>query len=88
MAVTYLYTNCVHYTLCILDTHCNDDPGYTLLLPLYIITVFVIPCVSWIHIVMMTQGIHCCGPIYILTVFIILCVSWIHNVMMTKSIHY
>ena len=30
-AVTYLYTNWVHYTLCILDTHFYDDPGYILL---------------------------------------------------------
>ena len=52
IAAAYLY----HYTLCILHTHCYDDPGYTLLV-LNFIT--IIPFVPWIHIVMMTKGIHC-----------------------------
>ena len=52
IAASYLY----HYTLCTLDTHCYDDPGYTLLVLIYITN---IPYVLWIHIVMMTQGIHC-----------------------------
>ena len=45
-----------YYTLCTLDTHCYDDPGYTLLVLIYIT---IIPYVLWIHIVMMAQGIHC-----------------------------
>ena len=51
-AGAYLY----HYTLCILDTHCYDDPGFTLLVLIYIT---IIPYVPWKHIVMMAQGIHC-----------------------------
>ena len=51
IAGAYLYH---YYTLCTLDTHCYDDPGYTLLAHIYI----TIPYVLWIHIVMMTQGIH------------------------------
>ena len=50
IAGAYLY----HYTLCTLDTHCYDDPGYTLLVLAYI----TIPYVSWIHIVLMTQGMR------------------------------
>ena len=50
-AGAYLY----HYTLCTLDTHGYDDPGYTLLVLIY----KTIPYVPWIHIVMMTQDIHC-----------------------------
>ena len=53
IAGAYLYH---YYTLCTLDTHCYDDPGYTLLVLIYIT---IIPYVRWIHIVMMTQGIHC-----------------------------
>ena len=53
IAVAYLYN---YYTLCTLDTHCYDDPGYTLLVLIYNTS---IPYVSWIHIVMMTLGIHC-----------------------------
>ena len=49
----YLY---YYYTLCTLDTHGYDYPVYTLLALNYI----TIPYVLWIHIVMMTQGIHCC----------------------------
>ena len=45
-----------YYTLCTLETHCYDDPGYTLLVLIYIT---IIPYVPWIHIVMMTLGIHC-----------------------------
>ena len=65
IAVTYLYTNCIHYTLCTLDTHCYDDQWYTLLIRTRLLTVFIIPYVPWIHIVMMTNGIHCCNlPVY------------------------
>ena len=52
IAGAYLY----HYTLCTLDTHCYGDPWYTLLVLIYI---SIIPYVLWIHIVMMTLGIHC-----------------------------
>ena len=52
-ACAYLYH---YYTLCTLDTHWYDDPGYTLVVLIYI----AIPFVHWIHIVMMTLGIHCC----------------------------
>ena len=52
IAGAYLY----HYTLCNLDTHCYGDPGYTLLVLIYI---SIIPYVLWIYIVMMTLGIHC-----------------------------
>ena len=45
-----------YYTLCTLDTHCYDDPWYTLLVLIYNTS---IPYVPWIHIVMMTLGIHC-----------------------------
>ena len=45
-----------YHTLCTLDTHCYDDPGYTLLVLIYNT---IIPYVPWIHIVMMTLGIHC-----------------------------
>ena len=77
----YLYL----FTLCTLDTHCYDDPGYTLLvlinitiIPyvplctqdsncyndagytlLVLINITIIPYVLWIHIVMMSLGIHC-----------------------------
>ena len=54
IAGAYLYHN---YALCTLDTHCYDDQGYTLLMLIYIT---IIPYVPWIHIVMMTKGIHCC----------------------------
>ena len=65
IAVTYLYTNCIHYTLCSLDTNRYDDQWYTLLLPTYILTVFIIPYVPLIHIVMMANGIHSCYlPVY------------------------
>ena len=53
IAAAYLYH---YYTLCTLDTHCYDDPGYTLLVLIYNTS---IPYVPWIHIVMMTLGIHC-----------------------------
>ena len=53
IAGAYLYH---YYTLCTLDTHCYDDPGYTLLVLIYN---NIIPYVPWIHIVMMTLGIHC-----------------------------
>ena len=53
IAGAYLYH---YYTLCTLDTHCYDDPGYTLLVLIYNT---IIPYVPWIHIVMMTLGIHC-----------------------------
>ena len=53
IAGAYLYH---YYILCTLDTHCYDDPGYTLLVLIYIT---IIPYVPWIHIVMMTLGIHC-----------------------------
>ena len=53
IAGAYLYH---YYTLCTLDTHCYDDHGYTLLVLIYNIS---IPYVPWIHIVMMTLGIHC-----------------------------
>ena len=52
IAGAYLYH---YYTLCTLDTHCYDDPGYTLLVLIYNTS---IPYVPWIHIVMMTLGIH------------------------------
>ena len=52
IACAYLY----HYTLCTLDTHFYDVPGYTLLVLIYIT---IIPYVPWIHIVLMTLGIHC-----------------------------
>ena len=45
-----------YYNVCTLDTHCYDGPGYTLLVLIYIT---IIPYVLWIHIVMMTLGIHC-----------------------------
>ena len=45
-----------YYTLCTLDTHCYDDPGYTFLVLIFITIIAYIP---WIHIVMMTLGIHC-----------------------------
>ena len=51
IAGTYLYQS----TLYTLDTHCYDDPGYTLLVPIYII----LPYIPWIRIVMMTLGIRC-----------------------------
>ena len=54
IAGTYLYHYTL-YTLDTLDTHCYDDPGYTLLVLIYI----TIPCVLWIHIVMIAQRIHC-----------------------------
>ena len=38
-----------------LGIHCYDDPWYTVLVLIYII----IPYIPWIHIVMMTLGIHC-----------------------------
>ena len=44
-----------HNTLCTLDTHCYDDPGYTMLVFIY----NTLPYVLWIHIVMLTHGIHC-----------------------------
>ena len=53
IAGAYLYH---YYTLCTLDTHCYDYPGYTLLVLIYNTS---IPYVPWIHIVMMTLGIHC-----------------------------
>ena len=53
IAAAYLYH---YYTLSTLDTHCYDDPGYTLLVLIYIT---IIPYVLWIQIVMMTLGIHC-----------------------------
>ena len=37
-----------------LDSHCYDDPGYTLLVPNYII----VPYVPWMHIAMMTLDTH------------------------------
>ena len=77
IAGAYLY----HYTLCTLDTHCYDDLGYTLLVLIYIT---IIPYVPWIHIVMMTLGIHC-WCLYYNT--IIPYVPWIHIVMMTLGIH-
>ena len=46
--------------MCNLDTQCYDDPGYTLLLPIYILSVFIIPYIPWIYTVMMSNGIHCC----------------------------
>ena len=49
----YLYH---YYTLCTLDTYCYDDPGYTLLALIYNTIIHYVP---WIHIVMMTLGIHC-----------------------------
>ena len=52
-ACAYLYH---YYTLCTLDTHWYDDPGYALVVLIYI----AIPFVHWIHIIMMTLGIHCC----------------------------
>ena len=48
IAGAYLYH---YYTLCTLETHCYDDPGYTLLVLIYNTS---IPYVPWIHIVMMT----------------------------------
>ena len=51
IAGAYFY----HYSLCTRDTHCNDDPGYKLLVLIF----NTIPYVLWIHIVMMAQGIHC-----------------------------
>ena len=68
------------YTLCTLDTHCYDDPGYTLLVLIYNTS---IPYVPWIHIVMMTLGIHC----WCLSISLIPYVLWIHIVMMTLGIH-
>ena len=51
IADAYLY----HYTLCTLDKHRYDDPGYTLLVLIYNT---IIPYVLWTHIVMMAQGKH------------------------------
>ena len=45
-----------YYTLWSLDTHCYDDPRYTFLVLIYITIIAYVP---WIHIVMMTLGIHC-----------------------------
>ena len=103
IAGAYLYH---YYTLCTLDTHCYDDPGYTLLVLIYNTS---IPYVPWIQIVMMTLGIHCwCSSIilvylmypgytllwwpwvYILVLIYntsIPYVPWIHIVMMTLGIH-
>ena len=78
IAGAYLYH---YFTLCTLDTHCYDDPGYTLLVLIYNTS---IPCVPWIH--------HCYDdPGYTLLVLIyntsIPYVPWIHIVMMTLGIH-
>ena len=54
----YLYH---YYSLCTLDTHCHDNPGYTLLALIYITILAYIP---WIHIVIMTLGIHCWTFLY------------------------
>ena len=75
IAGAYLY----HYTLCTLDTHCYDDPGYTLL----VLTYITIPYVSWIHIVMMTQGIHCwclsISQLYLMySGYTLLCWPWVY----------
>ena len=59
----YLYH---YYTLCTLDTHCYDDPGYTLLVLIYIT---IIPYVLWIHIVMMILGLHCCSSITLYLIY-------------------
>ena len=75
IAGAYLYH---YYTLCTLDTHSYDDPGFTLLL-IY----NTIPYVLWIYIVMMTQGIHC----WCLTFITIPYILWIHIVMMILGIH-
>ena len=94
IAGAYLY----HYTLCTLDTHCQDDPGYTLLV-LNLIT--IIPYVPWIHIAgaylnhkytLCTLDTHCYyDPGYTLLVLIyntiIPYVSRIHIVMKTLGIH-
>ena len=83
IAGTYLY----HSNLYTLDTHCYDDPGYTLLVFIYIIP----PYIPWIHIVMMTLDTHCNGdPGYTLLVLIYIILPYIlliHIVMMTLDIH-
>ena len=87
-----------YYTLCTLDTHCYDDPGYTLLVLIYNTS---IPYIPWIHIAgaylyhyytLCTQDTHCYNdPGYTLLVLIyntsIPYVPWIHIVMMTLGIH-
>ena len=96
IAGAYLYH---YYTLCTLDTHCYDDPGYTLLVLIYNTS---IPYVPWIHIVMMTLGIHC-WCLSIILVYLMYpgytllwwpwvyiagaYVPWIHIVKMTLGIH-
>ena len=77
IAGAYLYH---YYTLCTLDTHCYDDPGYTLLVLIYIT---IIPYVPWIHIVMMTLGIHCwCLSIILVYLmypgYTLLCWPWVY----------
>ena len=47
ISLIYLFT---------LDTYCYDDPGNTLLVLIYNTIIHYVP---WIHIVMMTLGIHC-----------------------------
>ena len=95
IAGAYLYH---YYTLCTLDTHCYDDPGYTLLVLIYNTS---IPYVPWIHIAgaylyhyytLCTLDTHCYNdPGYTLLVLIyntsIPYVPWIHIVMMTLGIH-
>ena len=51
-----------YYTLCTLDTHYKNDPWYTMLLPINILSTFIIPYVPWIHTIMMTLVIHSCYP--------------------------
>ena len=42
IAIIHLYTISIQYTVCTLDTHCNDNPRYTLLLPIFILLLFTI----------------------------------------------
>ena len=81
IAGAYLYYS---YTLCTLDTQCNNDPGYTLLVLIYI--------AIYHYYTLCTLDIHCYDdPGYTLLVLtyitIIPNVLWIHIVMMTLDIH-
>ena len=76
IAGAYLYH---YYTLCTLDTHWYDDPGYTFLVLIYITMIAHVP---WIHIVMMTEGIHCwCLSVSLYLMYpgyTLLWWSWVH----------
>ena len=78
IAGAYLYH---YFSLYTLDTHCYNDPGYTLLVLIYNTS---IPYVPWIHIVMIIPGYTLLVLIYNTSIPY---VPWIHIVMMTLGIH-